>query len=109
MTIENREYPIKLTLTIEPGSMKRIVEEGRLMEFVDALSSLASAHIKAQVIDQVARGAIAQGDALSMVVGFDDGERYGTGPKPWPWPRGIWEDALREVALQELATQMRGG
>jgi hypothetical protein len=37
--------PIKLNLTIEQASLARIVEKGRLMEFVDALSSQASALI----------------------------------------------------------------
>ena len=96
---DTKRHPINLSLTIEPASIKKIVEQGRLMEFADALSTLAAAHIKAELVDKVAK---AGSGAFSVVVGFDDDDRYGTPPKPWPWPRGIWEDALREVAIKDV-------
>lgn len=109
MATEKQRNPVRLQLTIEQGSLKKIVEEGRLMEFVDALSALASAQIKSQVIDQLARTGVERaGGGLSISVGFDDDNPYGTIPKPWPWPIGIWEDALREVAMEELTEQLRG-
>jgi hypothetical protein len=109
MEDEKKKYPIKMNLSIENASLKRIVEEGRLMEFVDALSAQASAHIKTQVIDQIAKGVIAQGGSLSVVVGFEDDNRYGTKPpRPWPWPpKGIWEDAMRQVAIESLVKEMK--
>ena len=106
MPQEKRSYPIHLNLTIEPASMKKIVEGGRLMEFVDALSTLAAAHIKAQVIDHVAKAGIAREGAVSIAVGFRDDDEYGTPPRPWPWPRGIWEDAMRQVAVQDVAKRV---
>jgi hypothetical protein len=99
---EPKRHPINLTLTIEPASIKKIVEQGRLMEFADALSTLAAAHIKAELVDKVAR---AGSGAVSVIVGFDDDDRYGTPPRPWPWPKGIWEDALREVAIKDVVNR----
>jgi len=104
-----RSYPIRLNLSIEHASMKKIVEGGRLMEFVDALSTLAAAQIRAQVIDHVAKAGIAGSGAVSVAVGFLDDDEYGTPPKPWPWPRGIWEDALRQVAIQDVAKRAAAG
>jgi hypothetical protein len=110
METKKQDLPITLNLTIEPAALKRIVEEGRLTEFVDALSAQASIHIKAQVIDQVAKGAIAHGGTVSLVVGFDDGNRYGTVPVlpiPFP-PKGIWEDAMHQMATAELVKRLGG-
>jgi hypothetical protein len=97
--MQAKRHPIQLNVTIEPASMKKIVEQGRLSEFADALPTLVAAHIKAQLVDKVASGGAA---GFSFTIGFDDDDRYGTPPKPWPWPRGIWEDALREVAIKDV-------
>lgn len=98
------KQPIQLNLTIEPGSIKKIVEQGRLSEFADALPTLVAAHIKAQLVERVAA---AGSKGFSFSVGFDDDNRYGTPPRPWPWPRGIWEDALREVAIKDVVQRFR--
>jgi hypothetical protein len=37
-----KEWPVTLKVEIEPEGLKRVVEEGRLIEFVDAFSTLAS-------------------------------------------------------------------
>ena len=100
----DKRYPIKLNLTVEPASIKKIVEQGRLMEFADAVSTLAAAHIKDQIVQKVAT---AQSAGLVVAVGFDDDDRYGTPPKPWPWPGGIWENALREVATRDVVQRFR--
>ncbi len=99
MSKETRPRPIKLNLTIEPASLKKIVEQGRLMEFADALSTLAAAQIKHELVEYVTKAKVG---GLSLTVGFDDDDEYGTPPKPWPWPKGIWEDALREVAIKDI-------
>ena len=111
MEAERQKFPIRLNLTIENSSLKKIVEQGRLMEFVDAVSAQASAHIKAQVLDQVAKGALVQGSAVSVLVGFEDDNRYGTRPpRPFPWPHaGIWESAMREVVLEGLVKDLQAG
>jgi hypothetical protein len=104
MSKETRSHPIKLNLTIEPASLKKIVEQGRLMEFADALSTLAAAHIKYELVEHVTKAKVG---ALSISVGFDDDGEYGMWrpPKPFP-PRGIWEDAMREVAIKEIVQRI---
>ncbi len=102
---QNKDHPIQLNLTIPPKSLAKIVDQGRLTEFTDALSTLAGAHIRAAIVDQLAKGTAS---GVSVSVGFDDDDRYGTGPRPWPWPRGIWEDALRQVAIKDVAKRFGG-
>jgi hypothetical protein len=84
---KEESWPITLRVEIQPEGLKQIVEEGRLVEFVDAFSTLAAEHIQVQVVDQVLAGAASEG--LVFVVGFDPEDPYGTGPKPWPWGRLI--------------------
>ena len=98
-----KKLPITLNLTIPPASMKKIVESGRLAEFVDTFSSLAKAHITSQVIEKLTT---AQASGLSIAVGFDDEPGYGTVPHHWPWPHtGVFEDAMRQRAINTLAQQ----
>lgn len=90
-----RDWPVTLKVEIEPEGMRRVVKEGRLMEFVGALSGLASAHIGSHIVEQLAHAGVGLADAgkgISMTVNFDVDDPYGTGPKPWPgpWPVGPW-------------------
>jgi hypothetical protein len=82
---------VTITVQIEPEGLKRAVEEGRLMEFVTTLSSLAAAHIQTQVVNQIAKagaGIGKAGDSVSFPVNFDIHIGYGWGPIiPGPIPR----------------------
>lgn len=97
MDLEQKS-PITFKLTINPTSLKKIVESGRLTEFVDALSALASAHIQSEIINHVATGTTG---GVTITRGFDDEPGYGNGPRHWPYPKGIFEDILRERAKVE--------
>jgi hypothetical protein len=85
------EWPVTLNVHIEPEGLKRVVEEGRLTEFVGAFSSLAAVHIADRLVDQLARAGVGLTEVdrgVSIDIGFDVDDPYGTGPKPWPrpWP-----------------------
>jgi hypothetical protein len=78
------------------------VEEGRLVEFVNAFSYLVSEHIKVQVVEALAKAGVGlteAGKGIGLSIGFDPDDPYGTGPKPWPWP---WPRALDESLRQEI-------
>lgn len=97
---QKQKFPVNFTVNIEPASLKKIVESGRLTEFVDAFSTLASAHIQSEIINHVATGSVG---GLTITRGFDDEPGYGNGPHHWPFPKGIFEDVLRERAKIETA------
>jgi len=128
---KEKKWPITLKVDIEPEGLKRIVEEGRLMEFVHAFSTLASEHIKVEVVERLAQAGVGlakPGEAISIAIGFDPDDPYGTPPKPWPpipwpgplppgpWPPGPWatkvmlgvvsEQEVRNIVRKELE-QMR--
>ena len=98
------KQPINLSLTIPQASLKKIVESGRLAEFVDTLSSLAKAHITNQVISKLTT---AQAGGISVVAGFDDEPGYGTPPHHWPWVTGVYEDAMREKTIEVVGKTFR--
>jgi len=97
---QKQKFPVNFTVNIEPASLKKIVESGRLTEFIDAFSTLASAHIQSEIINHVATGSVG---GLTIARGFDDEPGYGNGPHHWPFPKGIFEDVLRERAKIETA------
>jgi len=109
------KYPVTLQLDVDKAGLKRVVEDGRLLEFADALSTLASRGIRQQLVEQIAEAAVGvreKGAGIKIVIGFDVDDPYGTGPKPgpfpWPWP--IWQHGfldfkvqLRELVQEEIA------
>lgn len=95
--------PIMMSVEIPAASLKKVIEKGKLVEFVDTLSARAAAHIRAQVVAAATKG----GAAVQFKVGFDDEDRYGTGPRPWPHPWGVFEKAMREVAIKEIVAKQR--
>lgn len=97
---QKQKLPVTFTVNIEPASLKKIVESGRLTEFIDAFSTLASAHIQSEIINHVATGSLG---GINISRGFDDEPGYGNGPHHWPFPKGIFEDVLRERAKLEVA------
>ncbi len=115
---KQKEWPVTLSVEIEPEGLKRVVEEGRLMEFIDAFSTLAAAHIKVDIVEKLAKSGVGLaevGGAFGISAGFDIDEPYGNKPWPWPWPRRSWvaidtvplpempaEDWLRRVVREEI-------
>lgn len=104
-----KEWPITLKVDIEPEGLKQVVEEGRLLEFVDALSTLASEHIQVKLVDEMARASVGLSEVnkgIHLVVGFLPEDPYGTGP--WPWSKVMMRSSalkqeLREMVREELA------
>ena len=105
-----KEWPVTLRVDVEPEGLKRVVEQGRLLEFVEAFSTLAAGHIKVQLVEHLAAagtGAIQAGKGIDIAIGFDVDDPYGTPPKPWPWPHfrlGMDQikNQLREIVREEL-------
>jgi hypothetical protein len=97
MEQRTQQKPIRLSVSIEPGSLKKVVDRGRLEEFVDTLSTLAAAHIRAEIV-----AAVASGGGVSLTAGFDDDDEYGTPPKPWPHHSGVYESAMRQLAVDQI-------
>lgn len=107
---KEKKWPVTLKVDIEPEGLKRVVGEGRLMEFVDALSTLASEHIKVQLVEELAKGGAGLkevGRGISIDIGFDIDDPYGTPPRPWPWPKvimsAVFDNEVRNVVRQEFA------
>lgn len=101
---KERAWPVTLKVDIEPEGLKRVVEEGRLMEFVGAFSTLAAEHIKGQIVEQLAEAGVGlakAGEGISIAIGFDVNDPFYVGPKPpWPLPRRSWV-AIDTVPLPE--------
>jgi hypothetical protein len=98
--------PVNLKIEIEPEAMKRVVEQGRLLEFVNVFATVAAEHIKVQLIEEVAKagvGLIEAGRGVGFTVGADIDEPYLTGPRPWPWPRRFLGAEIRELVRSEIA------
>jgi hypothetical protein len=108
---KERVEPVTLKVEIDPEGLKRVVEQGRLLEFVDTFSNLAAGHIKVQLVEQLAEAAVGlaeSGKGISFAIAFDVDDPYGTPPKPWPgpWPHLSLSQVrtqLREVVHEELA------
>ncbi len=73
----------KLTLTIVQAELAQIIADGRIVDFTNSLSELASEQIPAQVVDHLVQ-ATAAGEEGGTVVEFalvvSDGGSYGTKP-----------------------------
>jgi len=94
---KEKKWPITLKVDIEPDMLKRVVKEGRLSELVNAFPALAAGHIKAQIVEQIAKG-----EGVSVAIGYDDD--FGTGPQPWPFIDTVPlpESRLRRIMREEL-------
>ncbi|MFX0183066.1 MAG: hypothetical protein ACFE95_08300 [Candidatus Hodarchaeota archaeon] len=106
---KERKWPVTLSVDIEHKGLKRVVEEGRLMEFVHAFSSLAGEYIRVQLVDELAKAGVGLTKIekdFSIDIGFNIDDDYGTGP-PKPWPKVIvsaaMEQELRNIVRQEIA------
>lgn len=105
---QTTEYPVQLSVRIPPQSIKRIVEEKRLLEFAEAFSSLAAAQLKVQLVEELARagtGLATAGQGVQIDLGFLADDPYGTPPKPWPWPEvlaGKFLEDIRTIVHEEV-------
>jgi hypothetical protein len=115
-------WPVRLHLEMDPDGLKKVVEEGRLLEFVNTLAANAAGRIKIEVVDQLTKagvGATKVGAGLNISFGFDIDDKYGTrpphphphGPWPWPWP-WPWAQVVagsihEQFAGTDLAEQIR--
>jgi hypothetical protein len=81
-----------LKLTVDPDALRKIISDGRLLEFANTAAAQAAAHINQQLVQHVAEGAL-QVDALKGGVSVDvsyvpvliDGEPgFGTHPPGHP-------------------------
>lgn len=112
----SRKWPVTLKVDIEPEALKRVVEEGRLMEFVEAFSTLAAGQIKGKIVDQLTKagaGVARAGGGMAFAMGYDIDDPYITGPPgPWPWPPHTLltyqiKDQVRE-AVTEVLKDVKG-
>jgi hypothetical protein len=106
-----------LTLTVDPGALRSIIESGRLLEFADTVARQAAAHISAQLVQHVAAASIKQEAAIggvsaqvSFVSVIGDGEPgFGTRPRPPRFGVSVLGEAqqtvLRQVAAAASETQ----
>lgn len=81
-----------LKLTVDPDALRKIISEGRLMEFSAAVASSAAAQINAELVKNVAEAASARsGQGLAVDIAYRsvviDGEPgFGTHPPGPPRP-----------------------
>jgi hypothetical protein len=101
------DLPIKLNLSIPAASLKKIVEGGRTMEFVDKISTYAKAYIAEQLVNNIHAG---YASGISITTGFDDDAGFGNnwpkGPKGPKGPRGPWVSGMSETYLREGMTEV---
>jgi len=79
-----------LTLTVDPGALRSIIETGRLLEFADTVARQAASQISAQLVQHVAAAALKPQPELGGVSAqvhyvsvIGDGEPgFGTHPRP---------------------------
>jgi hypothetical protein len=71
---------VTVSVNIHPDALKQVVEEGRLIKFVDAFPGLLAGHVKAQIVEQLAKG--------QFSIAYDSTyftEEYGNDGDGWPW------------------------
>ncbi len=104
---------------INQDGLKKLVEAGKLGEFMEGFSAAIGDELKAKITESLAKSAIGRTavSGISVGCGVDaDGDyRYGTGigPKgPWPPrgfgpPFGITEARVREIIRTETQANRR--
>jgi hypothetical protein len=100
-----------LKVEIQSAALKKIVDEGKLLEFAETYSEAAAQELKAQLMDSIAKTAVGSTKAatttqLQMNFVFDEDE-FGTVPhRHWPWgtlkPGSILQRTITEVVEKEL-------
>lgn len=79
----------KLTLNLDAEALKKVVSEGRILELADTMAREAAAQISAQIVNHVAKAALAPGSlgGVSAEVAYVVGDEGGFGTHP---PRPHW-------------------
>jgi hypothetical protein len=107
------KLPIQLKLTIPAASMKKIVESGRTMEFVDTISSLAKIYVAEYLVNNLATAQ----QGMTFTKGFFDDDGFGNnsgtpvihlppkGPGPGPWTPGRYEEFFKEFTTQKAVKE----
>ena len=92
-----------LKVDVDPDTLKQVVAEGRLVEFINAFSTLAAGQIKGQLVELLAKR-----EDISFEIPYviEEDDEFGTGPKPMPFidtvplPESEW--GLRRIVREEL-------
>ena len=106
--MSDKKLPVYITVRIEPEGLKKVVEQGRLMEFVGTLSNLTAEHIQAQIVNQIASAGVGIGSTsggLSFSVNFDTEPGYGTPPRHWGWPKALLGEAINQELISVRQTE----
>jgi hypothetical protein len=98
----------KLTFTMDPEALRKVVGDGRIMELADKVAKEAALQISAQVVEQVAQAAL-KPDILKSGVGANvsfifEGGDFGTVPPRPKWGPVRFDDFNQSV-LRKIATQ----
>ena len=105
MSADNRT-PANLQLEISPAALKKIVEEGNLVEFTTKFPALVAGHVAEQIVEQIAQAASQKGafsKGLSIKVGLDIDGGYGNGPH-WPHPHGGIDSVIGKISSARQET-----
>lgn len=107
--MKTRELPVRVKVEVDTEGLRKVVREGRLLEFANAFAELAADNIKKDLVDTLASAGVGMmeiGDNVDFQLFFDVDDPYGTGPKPipWPWPRDMQfvQEELRKAIREEL-------
>jgi hypothetical protein len=110
--MKQRELPVRLNVEVDIEGLRKVVREGRLLEFANAFAELAADNIKKDLVDTLASAGVGMtevSDQVAFQLYFDVDDPYGTGPKPipWPWPRDMQylQDELRRAVREEMVVR----
>ncbi len=90
-------------LDIDPGTLKRVAETGRLAEFVETFPVLLAGQVKAQLVEQLAKGEYNVSMSGAFTYSEPDDNRYGNGIPPRPHPH--WSELGQATQLRVAAQQ----
>jgi hypothetical protein len=105
--------PAVLRIEIKTASLKKVVEDGRLIEFAETISALSAQQIRYQLVEMLAESGVGlrqMGETMVVEAGFTMDGKYGTpwpGPIPGPWVRtdllAVLQAELRQIVQNEMA------
>jgi hypothetical protein len=95
--MDEKDALVSIKIEIEPEVLKRVIEEGRVSEFVATFPAVAAGYLKGHVVEYLATR---QGATATL---YFDGDEYGAGPWPGPGPRPFIEAMrLRDSTLRQI-------
>jgi len=78
--MENKAL-VNINVEIDQTGLKRLIEEGKLVAFVDTLPAMIAGNVKAQVVEQLVASS---GSGAKVSITYDDDD-FPSGPGPRPW------------------------